>query len=128
MNMKHCIWILMVLLSAAAFPVHSGEDTPTLDNTRFDRPQRPPAVFDHDDHNSTAGLDDKCSVCHHVYENGKLIEDESSEDSLCSECHGLSPTPENPVSLRRAFHTNCRSCHFESGKGPVLCGECHKNK
>jgi len=118
----------MVLLSAAAFPVHSGEDTPTLDNTRFDQPQRPPAVFDHDDHNSTAGLDDKCSVCHHVYENGTLIEDESSEDSLCSECHGLSPTPENPVSLRRAFHTNCRSCHFESGKGPVLCGECHKNK
>lgn len=96
-----------------------------MDNSMFEHPQRPAAVFDHDIHNETAGLEEDCSVCHHVYEGKTRIEGESSEDSACSDCHGLKPTPENSIPLRKAFHERCKSCHFTSKKGPVLCGECH---
>jgi hypothetical protein len=32
-------------------------------------------------------LIEDCNECHHVYEDGEKLEDESSEDSSCSECH-----------------------------------------
>jgi hypothetical protein len=27
--------------------------------------------------------------------------------------------------LTKAFHTNCKGCHENKNKGPVMCGECH---
>jgi hypothetical protein len=27
--------------------------------------------------------------------------------------------------LMKAYHMNCKGCHLEKGKGPILCGECH---
>ena len=100
----------------------------TMDNYYFADAQRPAALFDHDLHNEQAALEDDCAVCHHLYENGQLIEDESSEDSLSSDCHGLKKAPDNTVPLRAANHKRCKSCHFSKRKGPVLCGECHINK
>lgn len=91
----------------------------------FSHIQRPASVFSHDDHNAEAELEEDCSICHHVYEGKELLEEESSEDTPCSDCHSLKPTPENSIALRTAFHTRCKSCHFEQAKGPVLCGECH---
>lgn len=95
-----------------------------LDNSVFENPRRPGAVFVHDDHNEMAGIED-CAVCHHMYDGKTLLEDESSEDSLCSECHFLKADQKNSVSLLLAYHKRCKDCHFEENKGPVLCGECH---
>jgi hypothetical protein len=25
----------------------------------------------------------------------------------------------------KAYHLNCKGCHQEQKKGPVMCGECH---
>ncbi len=128
MKLKYLIWITGLILMAGVFNAYSQEEVPSLDNTVFHHPQRTPAVFDHDDHNERANLEDDCAVCHHVYDGKELVEDESSEDSMCSECHALKATPENSVPLRQAFHRRCKECHFESAKGPVLCGECHIKK
>ncbi|MCP4721670.1 MAG: cytochrome c3 family protein [Desulfobacteraceae bacterium] len=135
--MKQKILILtLILLMITAWSAFSGQDqageaTPEpalelerLDTSAFETPRRPGAVFAHDEHNEAAELDD-CAICHHVWEDNKLVEDESSEDSPCSECHGLLPGPDNRFSLSVAFHKQCRDCHFDSGKGPLLCGECH---
>ena len=130
--MKYKFLILtLILLLIPVWGAFSGQEQPSdnpklerLDNTVFNKTRRPGAVFSHDDHNEKAGLDD-CAVCHHVYEKGILVADESSEDSPCSECHALVPALDNRFSLSVAFHKRCRDCHFESGKGPVLCGECH---
>jgi hypothetical protein len=27
--------------------------------------------------------------------------------------------------LRRALHLNCKGCHLENKKGPIMCGQCH---
>jgi len=101
---------------------NSQEDPEIIDNTVFENPQRPPVIFHHEEHNENAGLDE-CNQCHHLYEDGKYIEDEDSSDQSCSDCHELFDT-ESP-SLMKAFHLNCKGCHQEQKQGPVACGECH---
>jgi len=114
---------MMVFLFIFA-SAHSQEDMTVVDNSVFHNPQRVPSLFDHDKHNEAAGIDD-CSECHHVYEDGKKVDEESSEDQSCSECHGMKASGNKPA-LRKAFHTNCIGCHLSQKKGPIMCGECHK--
>lgn len=122
------IFMILILVLVGPGPVFSRDEQERLDVSSFEMPQRPGAVFDHDDHNENAGILDDCAFCHHVYDNKKLVSDESSEDNSCADCHGLKPVQENGISLMRAFHKRCRDCHFNSGKGPVLCGQCHIKK
>jgi cytochrome c553 len=110
---------LFILASA-----YSQEDMTVVGNSPFDNPQRVSSLFKHDEHNEAAGVED-CSECHHVYKDGKKVEDESSEDTSCSDCHGNEASGNTPA-LMKAFHTNCKGCHLELGKGPIMCGECHK--
>ena len=123
--MKNGIFILIVLLFGGAFlmPVFSQEDMQVVEDEGFSKRQRPPAVFRHDDHNEKAAIED-CSECHHIYEDGQKLEDESSEDQSCSECHDEKGSGNMP-GLRKAFHSNCKGCHLEQNKGPVMCGSCH---
>ncbi len=114
---------LLIGIGLATTSAWSQDDMTVVDNAAFDNPQRTPSVFVHDAHNETAGIDD-CAECHHVYEDGKRVEDESSEDQSCSECHDLKGAGDQP-SLIKAFHANCKGCHQTQSKGPILCGECH---
>lgn len=104
--------------------VHSQEDMERVDNSVFKNPERPSALFRHDEHNENADIEN-CSECHHLYEDGQMIEDGSSEDQHCSDCHALKASDSIPA-LRKAFHMNCKGCHLEQKQGPVTCGECHK--
>ena len=116
-----CVAPALLCLSAAT--ALAQEDMMVIDNSVFENPQRPPAVFKHDEHNELA-LIEECNECHHVYEDGQRLEDESSEDSRCADCHELQDVGAKP-GLVKAFHTNCKSCHREQGKGPIMCGQCH---
>jgi hypothetical protein len=114
----------MTLLLVCAY---AQEDMEQVDNSDFGAPRRPAAVFFHDQHNETAGIDD-CAECHHVWdEQGKKVEGESSEGTPCSECHALKDEGPKP-GLRKAFHLNCKGCHMQQGKGPVTCNQCHQKK
>jgi Class III cytochrome C family len=120
-------WALALVLAGASLwlwaPGFSQEDMVTVDTNPFERPQRAPALFAHDSHNEKAGID-TCNECHHVYRDGKKVEDESSEGERCADCHGRKAQGRAP-SLATAFHTNCKGCHLEQRKGPVMCGQCH---
>lgn len=109
---------LFVLVTA-----YSQEDMTEVDNSDFSDSQRAPAVFQHDPHNEAADIE-QCNECHHVYEGGKKLEDESSEGERCSDCHTLEAQGNQP-GLMKAFHMNCKGCHEKENKGPVMCGECH---
>jgi hypothetical protein len=120
--------LVSVVMAAAVFLVlvtaYSQEDMTHVDNGVYDDPQRTPSVFNHEAHNEAAQIDD-CSECHHVYgDDGTKLEDESSEDLLCSDCHGFEDEGRMP-GLTKAFHANCKGCHQKEKKGPVMCGECH---
>ena len=128
MNKK---FLLIFILSAVCFifrmSAHSQEDLQSVSNDAFIKPRSPPAVFRHDEHNELAGTE-ACFVCHHVYdENGKLVEDESSEDQRCSDCHALARSGTKPT-LMKAYHASCKGCHKQKKKGPVICGQCHVRK
>ena len=119
-----CI-IAATLVSLLIFvTAYSQEDMTHVDNSVFNNPQRVSSVFKHEEHNEAAGLEE-CNECHHVYdEDGQKLEDESSEDQQCAECHGDSASGKAPA-LEKAYHTNCKGCHLQQKNGPILCGECH---
>jgi len=124
--MKKSILYLLAPVMISAFVLasaYSQEDMTVVDNSVFDDPQRTPSLFKHEEHNEAAGIED-CNECHHIYEDGKKVEDESSEDQSCSECHGMEASGNKPA-LMKAFHINCKGCHQKLDKGPIMCGECH---
>lgn len=123
--MKKGIWLLIALLLIGVWliPAFSQEDMEVVDDAGFAKKQRPPAVFQHDAHNETAQIEE-CNECHHVYDNGEKLEDESSEDQSCSDCHEENGSGNQP-GLRKAFHLNCKGCHLKNKLGPVMCGSCH---
>ncbi|MBI5590400.1 MAG: cytochrome c3 family protein [Deltaproteobacteria bacterium] len=122
---KQFPYLLVSVLVPLCILVAAGaqENMTTVDSSVFGKPERTQTVFRHESHNEKAKID-ACNECHHVYKDGKKLEDASSEDKRCSDCHGLANSGRTP-SLRKAFHFNCRGCHEKSGKGPVMCGECH---
>ena len=115
--------ITPILLALLVFPAISQEEMKTIEDAGFQKKQRPPAVFKHDEHNENAEIEE-CNECHHIYENGEKLEDESSEDQRCSDCHSEAESGDQPR-LIKAFHLNCKGCHQTAKKGPIMCGECH---
>ena len=87
----------------------------------FENPERPAAVFLHDDHNEKAGIEE-CYLCHHD-DGSNPDPDNSTEGTPCADCHELNP--DEGTSLMDTYHTQCIGCHEERGSGPVACGECH---
>ncbi|MBW1803298.1 MAG: cytochrome c3 family protein [Deltaproteobacteria bacterium] len=117
--------LALVIVSVFIFAsANSQEDMEWIDNSVFKQPERVPSAFRHDDHNEKADIEN-CDECHHLYENGKKMADESSEDQRCSDCHELETSGPMPA-LMKAFHMNCKGCHLDRKKGPVTCGECHE--
>lgn len=117
------IFTLLMILILAFASAYSQEEMLIVDNSAFTNAERVASVFQHDEHNETAQIE-ACDECHHVYENGTKLADESSEDQLCSDCHELESEDGKP-SLLKAFHLNCKGCHKENKNGPIMCGECH---
>ena len=115
--------ILFTVILIFGISAFSQEDVVTVEDSAFMERMRPLVPFKHDEHNEMAEIDD-CAVCHHLYEDDKLVEDESTEDMECSECHA-SEEDSYPISLVKAYHVNCKKCHLEQKTGPVMCAECH---
>jgi len=113
------IFFLLIVLKPCL-----ADETDYIDNSVYPDPTQSRVYFIHDSHNEAAELDD-CSICHHLYEDGVLIESESSEDMPCVDCH--SPKMfDKEINLTTAFHKNCKGCHIKEKKGPIMCGDCHK--
>ena len=124
--MKKAAVIIFAIVVVSAFlfvSAYSQEEMTFIDNSVFTKPERASSIFRHDEHNEKAGIEE-CNKCHHIYEDGKLLEDESSEDQRCSDCHELKSSDNTPA-LMKAYHTNCKGCHLKQKKGPIMCGECH---
>ena len=127
MEKRALIIYTVITLIGFIFAVMSGysqEDVTNVEDSAFEKKMRPAVPFLHDKHNETAGIDE-CNNCHHVYEDGKKIEDDSSEDQECSECHTLNKG-DNPLSLVKVYHLQCKGCHQKKKAGPIMCSECHQ--
>lgn len=115
--------IVLFFVMLTAIPTFSYEGQTSPRNSPFKDKQRAFALFAHDEHNEKADIEE-CNVCHHLYQFGEKVEDESSEDIRCSDCHHVQRGyPTRP--LMKAYHDLCKSCHKENRVGPITCGECH---
>lgn len=124
--MKKNIKYIFLFMTASMFilaSANSQEEMNQIDNSVFEQPERVSVLFKHDEHNEKADIEN-CNECHHLYEDGKKIEDESSEDQYCSDCHEMEASGRKPA-LMQAFHMNCKGCHLDQKAGPITCGECH---
>ena len=93
--------------------------------------KRPPVNFPHNLH-VEKGIN--CKDCHHLYEKGENVLDESkleegNKEILCAACHG----PKSRLNLERAYHGQCIGCHKKPIKDqkkipPRYCGGCHVRK
>lgn len=119
---------LAVLLLITFIELRAQPEIIILNNVSvFNKKERTPVAFPHELHMEELS----CSDCHHRYEKGKNILDESELEEgnieiQCSNCHGL----KTKINLRKAFHRQCIGCHSRYKKegyetGPRLCGECH---
>ncbi len=119
-----CFTLLGWLPFAPGIHAQDNHDITSGIDPAFDAPgrMRPAVSFDHDAHNKAAHLDEDCTICHHLYENGKLIEDEPSAGIPCSECH----MDKGKKGLIKAYHEKCIGCHEQRMRGPVMCAECHR--
>jgi hypothetical protein len=112
---------LLLILTGA--PLRAQPDKIVLEGKT-----RPAVTLPHN-HHVEAGL--SCKDCHHLYENGKNVLDESKLEEgdkgiRCVTCHGAKFRP----NLEQAFHNQCLGCHAKYQKekkktGPRYCGECH---
>lgn len=75
-----------------------------------------PVAFDHKAH---VGLTKSCTECHHADAPGK--------EQKCSACH-VDRADGKKLSLKDAFHKQCRDCHTKAAKGPTKCDGCHAKK
>ncbi|MFO7665953.1 MAG: cytochrome c3 family protein [Desulfobacterales bacterium] len=121
---KKILTLCSIFVAAVAVIVvtaYSQENVKSVQDSAFKTKMRPGAVFLHDEHNEKAKIED-CGTCHHVYKDGVKVEDETSEDRECSECHKING---DPVPLIAKYHLRCKGCHEEKKAGPVMCSECH---
>jgi len=121
-----CAAVIAVVLIFMAPTAFSQDDMVVVPTSAFDTLERPAARFEHDAHNELARIDD-CVVCHHgKTDEGLMDMENSSEGESCDSCHPVNPdNGETP--LMRSYHRQCSSCHIAALKGPITCGECHRN-
>ncbi|WP_300674032.1 cytochrome c3 family protein [Desulfoluna sp.] len=115
------VFLVAILLTAG--PLFASVLDESLDTPRT----RPLSHFEHDSHNEIAELEESCALCHHLFDdNGALLEDESSEEMACRDCHEGSHS--GMPKTEAAFHNRCKGCHLAIRQGPIACGECHSGK
>jgi len=116
----------------AVSPLNAQPDKIVFDPLKtFGKSKRPGVILPHNRH---VEAELSCKDCHHVYEKGENVLDESTleegnQDIRCSACHG----PKFRTGLEQAFHDQCIGCHKRSQKekkktGPQYCGQCHIRK
>mgnify|MGYP000361040682 CR=1 FL=1 len=135
MKIEKGCWVGVVLITfllIAGPPLGAQSDRMVLDASKGrSTKKRPPVDFPHLLH-VEKGL--SCKDCHHLYEKGENVLDESklvegNEEIRCSTCHG----PTSRLHLEQAYHRQCMGCHRkplkESKKAPPrYCGGCHVRK
>ena len=104
------IIMLMIIGGATIAREDKTEDITAVEDSAFQgHMRRPPVAFRHDAHNEAAAF--QYDACHHVYDkDGRLIENETSEDKECSECHAEKDDPRH-LDLVAAYHKQCKDCH-----------------
>ena len=114
--------ILFPLYLSAAQKAAAPPETIVIKSNVFKTLRYAPVAFSHKTHSKIT-----CTECHHKWDKTK-----QATPKKCDECHGLKKQGKE-LSLKMAFHKNCRGCHRKMKKegkttGPTRCSKCHVKK
>jgi Ni,Fe-hydrogenase I small subunit len=119
-NLVFALIMTILLIAATAL---SQEEIIKLESPDLGDHERPVVQFTHEQHANVL----ECLRCHHDFD--KFNNNVGSEGQSCADCHaGIGG--KNPIRLKDAFHTQCKSCHEQllskgAPSGPLMCGGCH---
>ncbi len=121
--------MLLAVFTVACAATKSPDKDITIDSPEvFTKRKQTPVVFNHVKHK-----EQKCTVCHHEFKDGKNVWEEGQEVKKCSACHKAKEEGK-AVKLYAAFHGDsehsCIGCHKKVKKenkptGPTACAKCH---
>jgi hypothetical protein len=100
-------FLLSILMVTGAF---AAKDVITLD-VPYGK-----VTFNHKKHVELVNGD--CVKCHHTWKKGETT------GKLCVDCHKAKAEGKT-LSVKDAFHKDCKGCHQELKKGPTGCTQCH---
>ena len=112
---KLATWIAVVV-AVASFTGTGMAAPPDKMVLKGETKTKGPVAYNHKAH---AEKVKDCKTCHH--------KDAAGKEQVCSKCHGAKADGKK-VSLKDAFHMQCKDCHKKEGKGPMKCDECHAKK
>ncbi len=114
----------------------SADDMPEdilIENEGYATDRKGPVSFSHLSHSEDYGVE--CRECHHIYEDGENVWDESDEVQKCRECHIPTENRGKVKKLKIAFHRKCKNCHRKLTKEGMSddapyrkCSDCHEKK
>ena len=125
--MKYLLYaICLILFFSGLFSATAQDEMMILEALKSDALRRPPVRFPHLTHEEKIS----CQRCHHQYDEFGVREE--SEELTCAPCH-QNKGSDNPLSLIKAFHLQCKGCHEQAAdkgyiQGPVMCGQCHQRQ
>ena len=136
---KKFISALMVILAGLVFltvGVLTAADVPDeiiINEKGYKQDKKGPVKFTHKKHYEDHKL--ACTECHHVYKDGKNVWKQGDPVQKCGECHDPLKKDGKVITLKSAYHKNCKTCHKElvtsgkSTKAPYKkCTKCHEKK
>lgn len=136
---KHLIRLVLLLgagMIALMVGPLSADDMPEdilIENEGYKPDRKGPVNFPHLSHAEDYEIE--CRECHHVYEDGENVWDESEPVQKCSKCHSPIENQGKIKKLKIAFHRNCKNCHRKVTKEGLSedapyrkCSDCHEKK
>jgi hypothetical protein len=123
MKIGKLVFALIIMVLFAVALAFSQEEVIKIESRELGDHERPIVQFTHEQHANVL----ECLRCHHNFD--EYNNNTGSEGQACAECH-TRRGGENPVNLKDAFHTQCKTCHEQllskgAPTGPLMCGECH---
>ncbi|HEX9204869.1 MAG TPA: cytochrome c3 family protein [Candidatus Deferrimicrobiaceae bacterium] len=110
---KAAFWTALVVAAVFAFGTAFAAPPDKVVIKEIQK-QKAPVTFTHKAHGEKVKA---CADCHHA--------DKAGAEQKCAKCHG-DKTDGKKLSLKEAFHTQCKGCHQKEKKGPTKCDDCHK--
>lgn len=104
----------LIFLTAGASMAVEVPDDVKIENKGYKKDRKGPVNLSHKAH--TEDYAAACTDCHHDYQDGKNVWQESDPVKKCAECHDPQEKQEKAYKLRNAYHRNCKICHRDKVK------------
>jgi hypothetical protein len=122
------VFLTVEVLTAADAPMNLK-----IENKGYNRDKKGAVILSHFKHSADYKI--ACTQCHHDYQEGENVWQNSDPVKKCIECHNPLRKVGKIMKLQNAYHKNCKDCHKaylkDHGAANIplkKCSDCHLKK